>query len=150
MADELPSAQLATVDPAVLRIDIPHRLNRLQAIEHRHPLFLGRQEITKCRFPWAAKHWILSNFRSLGRGRVARRKPKPRTRVFFRGHAKNSIAFTSLGRLFVDPQRQHVCRDAVCSERGSLWLNRFRPASYAGRRIRRFPPARKMHDLQNP
>lgn len=56
VTDELASAQLAMAAPDVLRIDIPDRLNRIQAIEHKRPSFLGRQEITKYRFPWVVKH----------------------------------------------------------------------------------------------
>jgi hypothetical protein len=41
VTDELPSAQLAIEAPGVLRIDIPDRLDLLQAIEHWRSFFKG-------------------------------------------------------------------------------------------------------------
>jgi hypothetical protein len=61
MADELPSAQLAIKAPGVLRIDIPDRLDLLQAIEHWRSFFKGSRNY-EMPFPMSSKALSLEPF----------------------------------------------------------------------------------------
>jgi hypothetical protein len=61
MADELPSAMLATVTPDMFRIDILERFDRLQAIEHWGSFF-KRSRNYEMRFPMSSKALDLEPF----------------------------------------------------------------------------------------
>ena len=148
VADELPTAQLASVAPGMLRIDIPDWLNRLQAIEHRRSFLTGSRTY-ETTFPMSGDELGLEPFRSRDRCRVSPGKPMSCARAFYKA-CKNSIVFMSLRHPFADLRRRRRYRDVACSAREFLPSARFRPASCADRRSRRFPPARKMHRHRNP
>jgi hypothetical protein len=61
MADELPSAQLAIKAPGVRRIDIPDRLDLLQAIEHWRSFLRGSRNY-EMPFPMSGKALGLEPF----------------------------------------------------------------------------------------